>query len=69
MRAYDADNMCIYDLGDVCDGTDLERLLERALADCRTDMSISTLHDRAAFCPAIRLRPALGNGAQEAGLD
>jgi hypothetical protein len=37
VRAYDADDMCIYDLGDVCDGTEVERLLERALADRRTD--------------------------------
>jgi len=37
VRAYDTDDLCIYVLGDVCDGTDVERLLERALADCRTD--------------------------------
>ena len=29
--------MCIYALGDVCDGTDVERLLDRVLADHRTD--------------------------------
>jgi hypothetical protein len=29
VRAYDADDMCIYALGDVCDGTDVERLLDR----------------------------------------
>jgi hypothetical protein len=37
VRAYDADDMCIYALGDVCDGTDVEWLLDRALADRRTD--------------------------------
>jgi len=26
VRAYDADDMCIYALGDVCDGTNVERL-------------------------------------------
>jgi hypothetical protein len=42
VRAYDADDVCIYELGDVCDGTDVERLLERALADRRTDVNIHT---------------------------
>jgi hypothetical protein len=37
VRAYDADDMCTYALGDVSDGTDVERLLDRALADRRTD--------------------------------
>ena len=37
VRAYDADDMCIYELGDVCDGTEVERLLDRALTDRRTD--------------------------------
>ena len=37
VRAYYTDDMCVYDLGDVCDGTDVERLLDRALADHRTD--------------------------------
>ena len=37
VRAYDADDVCVYELGDVCDGTDVERLLDRALADRRTD--------------------------------
>src|SRR5262245_23700193 len=29
VRVYDADDMCLYDLGDVCDGIDVERLLDR----------------------------------------
>jgi Protein of unknown function (DUF1203) len=29
VRAYDPDDMCIYEIGDVCDGTDVERLLDR----------------------------------------
>ena len=37
VRTYDAEDMCIYELGDVCDGIDVERLLDRALADLRTD--------------------------------
>ena len=37
VRAYDAEDMCIYELGVVCDGIDVERLLDRALADRRTD--------------------------------
>src|SRR5262249_29102850 len=31
VRAYDADDMCIYEQGDVSDGTDVARLLGRAL--------------------------------------
>ena len=50
VRAYDADDMCIYALGDVCDGTDVERLLDRALADHPPITSISMRRDRAVFC-------------------
>jgi hypothetical protein len=37
VRVYGTDDMCIYGLGDVCGGTQVERLLDRALADRRTD--------------------------------
>jgi hypothetical protein len=37
VRAYDTDDLCIYALGDVCDGTDVERPVERALLGRRTD--------------------------------
>ena len=50
MRAYDADDLCIYALGDVCDGTDVERLLDRALADHRTDYVNIHRRDPAVFC-------------------
>ena len=36
VRAYDADEMCLYDLGEVCDGTAVEAPLLRALEDPRT---------------------------------
>jgi hypothetical protein len=53
VRAYDAEDMCIYELGDVCDGTDVERLLDRALSDRRTVTSISIRRDRAVFCAGL----------------
>ena len=47
---YSGANMCIYALGDVCDGTDVERLLDRALAEGRTDyVNIHTARP-AVFC-------------------
>jgi hypothetical protein len=36
VRAYDAGEMCLYDLGEVCEGTAVEPPLLRALADPRT---------------------------------
>jgi len=55
VRAYDADDLCIYDLGDVCDGTDVERLLERALADRRTDyVNIHTARPGCVLCRVER---------------
>jgi len=38
VRAYDADDMCIYELGDVCDGTDVERLLARSMHEESTSL-------------------------------
>ncbi len=36
LRSYDADDMCLYDLGHVCDGTEADAPLMRALEDTRT---------------------------------
>lgn len=37
VRAYDGADQCIYDLGQVCAGEDVDGPLQRALADARTD--------------------------------
>jgi NDP-sugar pyrophosphorylase family protein len=56
VRAYDADDMCIYDVGDVRDGTDVERLLDRALADRRTDyVNIHTARPGCFLCRVERV--------------
>ena len=56
VRAYDGDDMCIYELGDVCEGTDVERLLDRALADRRTDyVNIHTARPGCFLCRADRV--------------
>jgi hypothetical protein len=48
--------MCIYALGDVCDGTDVERLLDRALGDCRTGyINIHTARPGCFLCRVERL--------------
>ena len=36
VRSYDAAEMCLYDLGVVCEGKDVAAPLQRALADART---------------------------------
>jgi len=36
VRAYDADDMCLYELGQVSDGADVDAPLRRALDDSRT---------------------------------
>jgi hypothetical protein len=36
VRAYDAEDMCLYDLGHVADGTDIDMALDRAIGDART---------------------------------
>jgi hypothetical protein len=56
VRVYDAEDMCLYDLGDVCDGSDVERLIDRALADCRTDFAnIHTARPGCFLCRVERL--------------
>lgn len=36
VRAYDSNDFCLYDLGDVSEGKDADWLIDRALADRRT---------------------------------
>ena len=56
VRAYDAEDMCIYELGDVCDGTNVEPLLDRALADRRTDyVNIHTARPGCLLCRVERV--------------
>ena len=46
----------VYELGDVCDGTDVERLLDRALADRRTDfVNIHTARPGCLLCRVERV--------------
>jgi hypothetical protein len=53
VRVYDADDMCLYDL---CDGTDVERLLDRGLADRRTDyINIHTARPGCFLCRVERI--------------
>jgi len=55
VRAYDADDMCLYDLGDVSEGTEVERLLDRALTDTRTDyVNIHTARPGCFLCRVER---------------
>jgi hypothetical protein len=37
IRAYDGNDQCVYDLGQVCSGEQVDAPLERALQDLRTD--------------------------------
>ena len=56
MRAYDTDDLCIYDLGDMCDGADVERLVERALLGRRTDyVNIHTARPGRFLCRVERV--------------
>ena len=56
LRAYDADDMCICELGEVCEGTTAERLLDRALDDSRTDyVNIHTARPGCFLCRVERL--------------
>jgi hypothetical protein len=56
VRAYDAADMCIYELGDICDGRDVEPLLDRALADRRTNyINIHTARPGCLLCRVERV--------------
>jgi hypothetical protein len=55
VRAYDADDFCLYDLGDVSDGHEVDALLDRCLADPRTDfVNIHTARPGCFLCRVER---------------
>ena len=55
VRSYDAEGMCLYDLGEVCDGDDAERPLFRALGDDRArTVNIHTAKPGCLLCAVAR---------------
>jgi len=55
VRSYDAAGMCLYDLGEVCDGDDVEAPLFRALADDRArTINIHTARPGCLLCQVER---------------
>ena len=55
VRAYDANDFCLYDLGDVSDGREVDSLLDRCLADPRTDfVNIHTARPGCFLCRVER---------------
>jgi hypothetical protein len=56
VRSYDAEQMCLYDLGQVVDGPAVEGPLQRALADPRT--SFVNLHTAKPGCLLCRVERA-----------
>ncbi len=56
VRAYDADGMVLYDLGQVSDGTEVDAPLARALGDVRT--SFVNIHTARPGCLLCRVEPA-----------
>jgi hypothetical protein len=55
VRAYDADDFCLYDLGDVGDGREVDALIDRCLADPRTDfVNIHTARPGCFLCRVER---------------
>jgi hypothetical protein len=56
VRAYDADDQCLYDLGHVAEGTEIDDPLRRALADRRTAfVNIHTAKPGCLLCSVERL--------------
>ena len=56
VRSYDAGEMCLYDLGQVCEGRDVAAPLVRALADPRTRfVNIHTARPGCLLCAVERL--------------
>jgi hypothetical protein len=55
VRAYDAEGMCLYDLGQVSDGGTVEAPLARAMADGRT--SFVNIHTAKPGCLLCRVEP------------
>jgi hypothetical protein len=55
VRAYDAEDQCIYDLGQVCEGNEVEQPLRRALDDVRTHfVNIHTARPGCLLCRVER---------------
>jgi hypothetical protein len=56
VRAYDRDGMCLYDLGQVSEGAEVDGPLARALSDHRTDfVNIHTARPGCLLCQAERV--------------
>ncbi len=56
VRAYDADDLCLYDLGEVGEGSAVEAPIDRALIDRRTDcVNIHTARPGCFLCRVERL--------------
>ena len=56
VRAYDADDLCLYDLGHVADGGDIDAALARAVGDERTSfVNIHTAKPGCLLCRVERL--------------
>ena len=53
VRAYDDDDLCLYDLGHVCAGTEVDRPLKRALDDPRT--AFVNVHTARPGCLLVRV--------------
>jgi hypothetical protein len=60
VRAYDAADQCIYDLGQVCAGSDVDAPLQRGLTDPRT--AFVNVHTARPGCLLARVEPALSRG-------
>jgi hypothetical protein len=56
VRAYDAEDQCLYDLGQVCEGKDVDAPLSRALADPRT--AFVNIHTAKPGCLLCRIERA-----------
>jgi hypothetical protein len=56
VRAYGSDDFCLYDLGDVSEGRNVDPLIDRALADHRTDyVNIHTARPGCFLCRVVRM--------------
>ncbi len=59
VRAYDAEGMCLYDLGQVCEGEEADAPIRRALADDRAAfVNIHTARPGCLLCQVERTQPA-----------
>ena len=60
VRAYDAADQCLYDLGQVCAGEDVDGPLERALGDPRT--AFVNIHTARPGCLLSRMERVIRQG-------